>query len=100
MFHPISPPIIFLLNLTPKKMAPLKKILSNPQQKKSSWPPLVGCIIYYLKKCWRLHTLTVIAQLTPNKKSYQLYKAEIEFNVMEEMYAASCMRMCAEKTTF
>ena len=27
-------------------------------------------------------------------------KAEIEFNVMEEMYVASYMHTCAEKTTF
>ena len=48
----------------------------------------------------RLVTLTATAQLTPNQKSYQLYKPEKEFLVMEEMYAASCMHMCAEKTTF
>ena len=52
------------------------------------------------KKGWRLLTLTDTAQLTPNKKSYQLYNAEIDFDVMEKMYAASCMRMCAETTTF
>ena len=52
------------------------------------------------KKGWRLLTLTATAQLTLRKKSYQLYKAEIDFDVMEEMYASSCMRMCAETTTF
>ena len=48
----------------------------------------------------RLLTLTAMAQLTPNRKSYQLSKPEIEFHVMKEMYAA--LRMCtyAEKTTF
>ena len=45
-------------------------------------------------------TLTATAQLTPNWKSYQLSKLEKEFHVMEEMYAASRMRMSAEKTTF
>ena len=43
---------------------------------------------------------TATAKLTPNQKSYQLSKPQIEFDVMEEMYAASCMRTCAEKTTF
>ena len=33
------------------------------------------------------------------RKSYQLSKPEIEFHMMEEMYAALCMCMCAEKTT-
>ena len=61
---------------------------------------LIGCIIFYLKKClWLLH-LTATAQLTPNRKSYQLSKPEKEFHVMEEMYAASRMCMCAEKMTF
>ena len=40
------------------------------------------------------------AQLTPNQKSYQLSKPEKEFHVMEEMYAALRMHMCAEKTRF
>ena len=40
------------------------------------------------------------AQLTPNQKSYQLSKPEIEFHVMEEMYAALCICICAKKTTF
>ena len=53
-----------------------------------------------LKKCLRLLTLTATAQLTPNRKSYQLSKPEIEFHMMEEMYAALCMCTCAEKTTF
>ena len=43
--------------------------------------------------------MTAIAQLTPKRKSYQLSKPEIEFHMMEEMYAALCMCMCAEKTT-
>ena len=37
------------------------------------------------------------AQLTPNRKSYQLSKPENEFHVMEEMHAALRMHMCAEK---
>ena len=47
------------------------------------------------------HLLTLIAtaQLTPKRKSYQLSKPEIEFHMMEEMYAALCMCMHAEKTT-
>ena len=61
---------------------------------------LIGCIIFYLKKClWLLH-LTATAQLTPNRKSYQLSKPEIEFHVMEEIYAASHMRKCAERRHF
>ena len=36
----------------------------------------------------------------PKPKSYQLSKPEIEFHVMEEMYAALCMCTCAEKTIF
>ena len=62
--------------------------------------PSIGCIVYYLKKClWHL-TLTAKAQLTSNRKSYQLSKPEIELHVMEEMYAAWRMCTCAEKTTF
>ena len=52
------------------------------------------------KKCLRLLTLTDTAQLTLNRKSYQLSKPEIEFHVMEEMYAALRKCACAEKTTF
>ena len=44
--------------------------------------------------------MTATAQLTPNQKFYQLSKPEIEFHVMEEMYAALRMCTCAEKTTF
>ena len=56
--------------------------------------------VYYLKKYFWLLTLTAAAQLTLNRKSYQLSKPEIEFHVMEEMYAALCNCTCAEKTTF
>ena len=52
------------------------------------------------KKCLRLLTSTATAQLTPNRKSYQLSKPEKEFYVMEEVYLASGIRMCAEKTSF
>ena len=41
-----------------------------------------------------------MTQLTPNRKSYQLSKPEIEFHMMEEMYVALCMCTCAEKTVF
>ena len=44
--------------------------------------------------------MTAKAQLTPNRKSYQLSKPEIEFHVMEEMYGALCMCACEKKTTF
>ena len=37
--------------------------------------------------------MTATAQLTPNRKSYQLSKPEIEFHVMEETYVALYMRM-------
>ena len=58
----------------------------------------VGGISYYLKKmlmtpCLDCHSTT---DLTPT----MLSKPEIEFDVMEEMYVASCMHTCAEKTTF
>ena len=57
--------------------------------------------VYYLKKKnLRLLTLTATAQLTQNRKSYQLSKPEIEFHMMEEMYAALRMCTCAEKMTF
>ena len=51
---------------------------------------------------WKMtfNRVTATAQLTPNRKPYQLSKAEIDLDMMKEMYAASCMRMCAEKTTF
>ena len=55
---------------------------------------------YYLKKSVWLLTLTATAQLTLNRKSYQLFKPEIEFHLMEEMYAALPVCMCAEMTTF
>ena len=58
------------------------------------------CILLEGKKCLRLLTLTATAQLTQNRKSYQLSKPEIEFHFMEEMYVASRMRMCAERSTF
>ena len=45
-------------------------------------------------------TLTATTQLTPNRKSYQLSKPEIEFHMIEEMYAALHMYTCAEKMTF
>ena len=44
--------------------------------------------------------LTDTAQLTPNRKSYQLSKPKIEFHVIKEMFSALCMCTCAEKTTF
>ena len=40
-----------------------------------------------LQKCWRLLTFTATAKLTPNRKSYQLSKSEIEFDIMGETYA-------------
>ena len=52
------------------------------------------------KKCLQLLILTATTQLTPNRKFYQLSKPEIEFHVMEEMYAALCMSTSAEKTIF
>ena len=60
------------------------------------------CIVYYLKKWWRLLTFTATAKLTPNRKSYQLSKPEIEFDVIGETYAYAAlhMRTCAEKPTF
>ena len=36
----------------------------------------------------------------PQPEILSAVKPEKEFRVMEEMYAASRMRMCAEKTTF
>ena len=47
-----------------------------------------GSIIYYLMIILKSLTLTATAQLTPNRKSYQLSKAEIELDTMEEMYTA------------
>ena len=44
--------------------------------------------------------LDIYSTLTPNRKSYQLSKPEIEFHVMEEMYVALRMCTCAEKKTF
>ena len=44
-------------------------------------------------------TLSAIAQLTLNRKTYQLSKPEIENHVMEEIYVALRMCTCAEKTT-
>ena len=44
-----------------------------------------------------------MAQLTPNQKSYQLSKQEIEFDLMEEMYAALCMcvvHVCKKDNSF
>jgi len=59
-----------------------------------------GCTVHYLKKCWRLFTLTATEQLTPNQKFNQISKPEIEFDVNEEMYIVLRMRTCAEKTKF
>ena len=63
--------------------------------------PSIGLQYITWKKYFRLLTLTATAQLTLNRKSYQLSKPDIElFHVMEEMYAALRMCACAEKTTF
>ena len=62
--------------------------------------PSIGLQYITWKKYFRLLTLTATAQLTPNRKFYQLSKPEKEFHLMEEMYTASQMRMSAEKTTF
>jgi len=48
----------------------------------------------------KIYDLTATAQLTLNRKSYQLSKPDIEFYVMEEMYAALRLCTCEEKTTF
>ena len=59
--------------------------------------------VYYIiwkKEKLPLLTLTATAQLTLNRKSYQLSQPEIQFYVMEEMYPALRMCTCAEKTTF
>ena len=48
----------------------------------------------------QLLTLPATAQLTTNRKSYQLSKPEKEFHVIEEMYAALRMRMFAEKMIY
>ena len=42
--------------------------------------------------------MTTAAQLTPKRKSYQLSKPEIEFHMMQEIYAALRMYTCAEQT--
>ena len=63
--------------------------------------PLIGLQYITWKKYLRLLTLTATAQLAPNQKHYhQLSKQEIEFHVIEEMYAALYMSTCAKKTTF
>ena len=59
----------------------------------------VYSILPQKKKRLRHLTLTATAQLTLNRKSYQLSKPEIEFHVMEEMYAALRLCTCEEKTT-
>ena len=60
--------------------------------------------LYYLnKKHLRLLILTVKAQLTANRKSYQLSKPEIEFHVMEEIYAVltiTHVHMCRKDDIF
>ena len=53
-----------------------------------------------MKKIFRLLTLTATAELTPNRKSYQVSEPEIQFHMMEEMYGALRMYTCAEKTKF
>ena len=60
----------------------------------------IGCVVYYLKKMFMTPHLGSQSTTDQNGKSYQLSKPEIEFNMMEKMYAA--LRLCtyAEKTTF
>ena len=58
---------------------------------------LFGASYITWKNCGCILTLKATAQLTPNWKSYQLSKPEIEFHLMNEMYAALCMCTCAEK---
>ena len=63
---------------------------------------LKGVLYIIWKKCWRLLTFTATAKLTLNRKSYHLFKPEIELDVMGETYAYAAlhMRTCAEKPTF
>ena len=44
--------------------------------------------------------MTGTAKLTPNQIGYLLSKAEIQINMMKEMYVALNMLTCSEKTTF
>ena len=62
--------------------------------------PSIGLQYITWKKYFRLLTLTATAQQIVNRKSYQLFKPEIEFHVMEEKYAALCICACAKKMTF
>ena len=61
--------------------------------------PSIGCKVYYLKKMFTTPHLDSHNTTDPNQKSYQLSKPEKEFHMMEEIYVASRMHMCEEKTT-
>ena len=63
------------------------------------WKMTFDRVLYYLKKILRLLTLTATAQLTPNQRSYQLSKQEIESHMIKEMYTALRKRTCEEKKT-
>ena len=80
------------------------KIMATSTMKTASTKKITPKMKDVLDITWKkyrwLLTMTATAQLTLNQKSYQLSKLEIEFHVMEEMYAALCMCGCAEKTTF
>ena len=62
--------------------------------------PLIGCIVYYLKKMFMTPHLDSYSTTDLDQKSYRLSKPEKEFHVMEEMYAALCMCAYAKKMTF
>ena len=82
---------------TTEKMQTTEKMKTTPKMEMCN-----NVRVFHItwKKCWWLLALTVTAQLTWHRKCYQLSKPEIEFDVMEEMYVASCMHTCAEKLTF
>ena len=68
------------------KMNSTKKMTTKTTPK---WKHVDGCIVY----CQNIvDVLTATAQLTPNRKSYQ-----VEVDVKEEMRAALRIHRCGEK---
>ena len=101
----ISNPIFFILGWVElwlswgcdKKKTTQKNDLKNEGNQKKSQKrtpfDLEGCIVLYIT--WLLPLTGTASQ---NQKCYQLPQPEIEFDVMEKMYAALCMQRCAENT--
>ena len=81
----------------PKKYSPLPNFFDPSPQKQWRLQD-EGFIVYYLKNCLWILPLTVVAQLSPNQKCYQLSQPEIEVAVVENVCGILHVHMCRKDT--